>query len=107
MNESGRILVVRLLVSDFNNIMTTTVHDIDVIFPDAKELLSTLQSIKPDGKVTADFTFSEGGVSVHWINKAKNFQSSIFLGKNVRCCCSLQDSLFVGVVIVGGVIRSR
>lgn len=62
----------------------TTVHDIDVVFPDANELLSTLQSIKPDAKVTADFTFSEGGVSVHWINKAKNFQSSIFLGKKVR-----------------------
>lgn len=61
-------------------------YDIDVIFPDAKELLSTLDSIKPDAKVTADFTFSQGGVSVHWINKAKNFQSSIFLGKQVRTC---------------------
>lgn len=58
-------------------------HHIDAVFPDAQELLTTLNSIKPDAKVTADIAFTDDGLTVHWINKSKSFQSGIFLGKKV------------------------
>jgi len=54
---------------------------VDLVFPDCRELHSALSSIKSDStKVLADFTFSQSGLNVHWINRPKNFQSSIFLG---------------------------
>ncbi|WPT12392.1 hypothetical protein PSENEW3_00003531 [Picochlorum sp. SENEW3] len=58
-------------------------HHIDAVFPDAQELLTTLNSIKPDAKVTADIAFTEDGLTVHWINKSKSLQSGIFLGKKL------------------------
>jgi len=58
-------------------------HHIDAVFPDAQELLTTLNSIKPDAKVTADIAFTEDGLTVHWINRSKSLQSGIFLGKKV------------------------
>jgi hypothetical protein len=58
-------------------------YQIDAVFPDASALLNTLNSIKPDSKVTADIAFTADGLTVHWINKPKSVQSGIFLGRKV------------------------
>lgn len=59
-------------------------YQIDAVFPDANALLNTLNSIRPDSKVTADIAFTADGLTVHWINTPKSVQSGIFLGKMVR-----------------------
>ncbi len=57
---------------------------IQVVFPDAQELLSALASIKADSnKGLADFTFSEGGFTVLSVNRACSFQTSVFLSRKL------------------------
>ncbi len=57
---------------------------LQVVFPDAQELMSALASIKADGnKGLADFTFSEGGFTVLSVNTACSFQTSVFLSRKL------------------------
>jgi hypothetical protein len=57
---------------------------LQVVFPDAQELLSALASIKVDSnKGLADFTFSEGGFTVLSVNTACSFQTSVFLSRKL------------------------
>ncbi len=57
---------------------------IQVVFPDAQELLSALASIKADSnKGLADFTFSEGGFTILSVNTACSFQTSVFLSRKL------------------------